>query len=105
MNPQPTEPRLPQIDPVTFAALNTLDTFIARAPLTRQEHAEANKSLQHLVQTLEFLQATIRQTSQSPVPAPARGLDADTAKAPDPATHNGGRVVAEVAEEVFRKAK
>ena len=58
-NPQQPEPRLPQIDPVTFAALNTLDTFIARAPLTRQEHLEANKSLQHLVQTIEMLQAIV----------------------------------------------
>lgn len=55
------EARLPKIDPVTFAALSSLDGFVARAFLSRQEHAEANRSLQHLVQTIEVLQASVKE--------------------------------------------
>ena len=55
------EARLPQIDPITFSALSTLDGFVARAALTRQEHAEANRSMQHVVQIIELLQARVRE--------------------------------------------
>jgi hypothetical protein len=110
MNTAPqTEPRLPQIDPVTFAALNTLDTFIARAPLTRAEHTEANKSLQHLVQTLEMLQNAVRQLNslQSPAANPSNGSHngIDTSAPPAEGRTDNSRVVAEIAEEIFRNAK
>jgi hypothetical protein len=90
------EGRLPQVDAVTFAALNTLDNFIARAPLTRQEHGEASRCLQHLAQTLEMLQATLRNGSGVNHAAPGEDKPG--------AGNAGGRVGAEVAEEVFRKA-
>lgn len=61
--PSQHEARLPQIDPVTFAALSTIDLLLGKAALTRQEHAEANKSIQHLVQTIEMLQNTVRELS------------------------------------------
>jgi hypothetical protein len=106
--PQP-EPRLPQIDPVTFAALNTLDTFIARAPLTRAEHLEANKSLQHLVQTLEMLQNAVCQLNspRSPTANPSNGSHNGNATSVPPAEDrpDNSRVVAEIAEEIFRNAK
>jgi hypothetical protein len=112
-----TEPRLPQIDPVTFSALNTLDNFIARAPLTRQEHAEANKCLQHIVQTIELLQMDVKQRPGT-FPSPSPSCDGSTissSNSPDqtgavaansPEANPGGdRMVAEIAEEIFRKAK
>ena len=107
------EARLPQIDPVTFSALNVLDGFLARAPLTRQEHAEAAKNLQHVVQTIEVLQATVKElTRQNGAAANGAGeqqeawtVEKEAAKARGAAVENGTRVVAEVAEEIFRKAK
>ena len=53
--------RLPQIDPATFSALSMLDGFVAKALLTRQEHAEASKGMQHVAQTIEQLQAALRE--------------------------------------------
>src|SRR5437868_2549924 len=110
-----SEPRLPQIDPVTFAALTTLDTFLARAPLTRAEHAEANKSIQHLVQTLEALQGTVKQLNAAKpafipplanngIPQPSAN-PAIHSSSPAPGADNGGRIVAGIAEEIFRNAK
>ncbi len=59
---------------MTLAALNTIGTFLACAPLPRAEHADANKSVQHVVRALE---------SQT-----AAGLE----------------MPIEIAEEIFRKA-
>lgn len=114
------EPRLPQIDSITFAALNTIDGLLARAPLTRAEHAEANKSLQHLVQALESLQAAVRQMNSGEPPA-SRGLPVGEVSGhakpsfelpggangagTGPGNGGGGRVAAEIAEEIFRGAK
>jgi hypothetical protein len=55
------ETRLPAIDQVTFAALNSLDGFLGRALLSRQEHVEAKRSLRHMVQTVEVLQASVKE--------------------------------------------
>ena len=55
------ETRLPAIDPVTFAALNSLDGFLGRALLSRQEHVEAKRSLRHLAQSVEVLQASVKE--------------------------------------------
>jgi len=55
------EARLPNIDPVTFAALTSLDAFVARSYLSRQEHAEASRSMRHLIQTIEILQASVKE--------------------------------------------
>lgn len=107
-------PRLPQIDPVTFSALNTLDTFVAKAPLTRQEHAEANKAMQHLVQTMEMLQAAVKEMNHGPsrgnVSQAANGKGAFGAME-SPRVHEGTKpsdgstIVAEAAEEIFNKAR
>ena len=53
--------RLPSIDPVTFAALTSLDAFVSRAYLSRPEHAEASRHIQHLIQTIEVLQASVKE--------------------------------------------
>src|SRR5690349_19079128 len=99
------EPRLPQIDPMTFAALTTLDTFLARASLTRAEHAEANKSLQHLVQTIEALQGAVKQFGSGGVvpghastggPKVGPGSGPDAGHVARGAENGGGRIVAEV---------
>jgi len=104
-------PRLPQIDPITFSALSTLDNFIGKAPLTRQEHAEANKSLQHIVQTIEMLQAAVkefsRQSQQAPDhPAPLSSSSSGCALANVESSNsipgNGSRMVNEAAEKIFR---
>lgn len=55
---QQTAPQPPNIDPRTFAALNELDTFLARAPLTRSEHQQAGNLMQFLIGRLEQLQKT-----------------------------------------------
>lgn len=55
------EPSLPNIDPITFAALTSLDAFVARAYLSRDEHAEASRSMRHLIQTIEILQASAKE--------------------------------------------
>jgi hypothetical protein len=108
MNGQQQEPKLPQIDPVTFAALNTLDMFIARAPLTRAEHVEANKSLQHLVQTLEMLQGAVRQMNGARAtygPLTGNGQPANGSATAGKAEGTESRVVAEIAQEIFRNAE
>jgi hypothetical protein len=124
------EPRLPQIDPVTFAALNTLDGFVGRAALTRQEHAEANKAIQHVVQTVEMLQAAVRQMQEQSGEGgsgggennghaqsaehlrgnrfgetPNRASEADRQMTGALPHGDGGTVVAEVAEEIFRQKR
>ena len=55
------EARLPAIDPVTFAALSSLDGFLGRAFLSRHEHIEAKRSLRHLGQSIEVLRASVRE--------------------------------------------
>lgn len=54
---QPQQP--PNIDPRSFAALNELDTFLSRAPLTRAEHQQAGNLLQFIVSRLEGLQQSL----------------------------------------------
>jgi hypothetical protein len=99
------EPRLPQIDPMTFSALSMLDGFVARAALTRQEHAEANKSLQHLVQTIEVLQATVKEGVKKEA-RNGSGQVGQTGAGSAAENGSGGETIgAEVAEEVFRNAR
>lgn len=106
-------PRLPRIDPVTFSALNTLDMFVARAPLSRQEHAEANKALQHLVQTVEMLQAALSNgqggsgLGHDVFGVPGQGNGANRMSG----VHQGAQpttdetISAEAAEELFKKSR
>lgn len=110
------EPRLPQIDPVTFAALNVIDSFLGRAPLTRQEHVEANKNMQHIVHMIEMLQSMVKgqrmgghQPGTLPIMSglpPNGGMEKGqmVTENAEP-RENGPKIVAEVAEEIFRKAK
>lgn len=50
------EARLPQIHPESYQALTTLDSFLAKAPLTRMEHGQSNACIQHLAQRIEQLE-------------------------------------------------
>lgn len=78
------EMRLPQIDATTFSALSMLDGFVARAALTRQEHAEANKSLQHIAQTIETLQAEVREFQQQAARFLNEKLNGERTSSPTP---------------------
>lgn len=51
--------RLPKINPAVFDALNTLDTFVSRAHLTRQEHGVALQQIQKLTRHCESLEQEV----------------------------------------------
>lgn len=58
--PAPNEAaRQPNIDPASFALLNEVDGFLARAPLTRDEHAKVGALMQSLVRKLDSDSSTI----------------------------------------------
>jgi hypothetical protein len=50
-------PRLPKLSVQAFDAVQQLDGFLARAPLSRQEHQQVTAVLGFLVQHLEKLEA------------------------------------------------
>lgn len=47
------EPRLPKISPEEYDIVNFLDTCVAKASLTREEHNRAHVSMQKLLLRLE----------------------------------------------------
>lgn len=61
--PQQQTPRLPQVTPAIFDAVNALDGFIQKAPLTRAEHQTAFQHLQNVLRHVEMLEASVKTST------------------------------------------
>lgn len=61
-------PRLPNIDAELYSWLNTIDGFLARAPLTRTEHHVASKCMENIATRCEQMQASSRPVMVPSVP-------------------------------------
>lgn len=53
-------PRLPQVTPAIFDAVNALDGFIQKSPLTRAEHQVAFQHLQNVLRHIEMLESPMK---------------------------------------------
>jgi len=63
--PQQQAQRLPQVTPAIFDAINALDGFLQKAPLTRAEHQTAFAHLQGVLRHIEMLEAQAAQPSRA----------------------------------------
>ena len=62
---QQQQQRLPQVTPAIFEAVNQLDGFIQKAPLTRTEHQTAFQPLQNVLRHIEALEGQVAAAGQA----------------------------------------
>lgn len=74
--PEAQQPKLPDIHPQAYEALNALDAATGKMALTREEHGKLINNLQYLLRYINDLEGRIRQFSEAANSGPQQEIPA-----------------------------